>query len=115
MRFTLVLLLSVSPLVSAAAVAGSFDKDVQPLLRQTCSGCHNEKLASGGLNLTPFMEASSVIAKRDGWEQIVAKLKTGEMPPEGIPRPPAEKMDALLKFVQDQFDRADKNAKVDPG
>ena len=28
--------------------AGSFDKDVEPLVRQTCVGCHNEKLASGG-------------------------------------------------------------------
>jgi Protein of unknown function (DUF1592)/Protein of unknown function (DUF1588)/Protein of unknown function (DUF1587)/Protein of unknown function (DUF1585)/Protein of unknown function (DUF1595) len=115
MRFTLVLLIAASPLMRAAAGAGSFDKDVQPILRQTCSGCHNEKLASGGLNLTAFMEASSVIAKRDGWEQIVAKLKAGEMPPEGIPGPSAENMDALLKFVQDEFDKADKNAKVDPG
>jgi hypothetical protein len=99
----------------AAAATGSFDKDVQPILRDTCSACHNEKLASGGLNLTPFMDPASVIAKRDGWEIIVAKLKAGEMPPEGIPKPPAEKMDALLKFVQDQFDQADRNTKPDPG
>ena len=115
MRFTLVLLFAASPLMRAAVVAGSFEKDVQPLLRQTCSGCHNEKLASGGLNLTPFMEASSVIAKREGWEAIIAKLKAGEMPPDGIPKPPAEKMDALLKFVQDEFEKADKNTRIDPG
>jgi hypothetical protein len=109
------LLFAASPLIRAAVVAGSFEKDVQPLLRQTCSGCHNEKLASGGLNLTPYLEPSSVTAKRDGWELIVAKLRAGEMPPEGMPAPPAEKMDALLKFVQGEFDRADKNAKIDPG
>jgi hypothetical protein len=115
MRFTLVLLLAASPLLRAAGVAGSFEKDVQPVLRQTCSGCHNEKLASGGLNLTPFMDPASVAARRDGWEAILAKLRAGEMPPDGIPKPPAEKMDALLKFVQDQFDLADRNAKPDPG
>jgi hypothetical protein len=115
MRLNLVLLLATGPLLMAADVAGSFEKDVQPVLRQTCSGCHNEKLASGGLNLTLFMDPSSVLAKRDGWEAIVAKLRAGEMPPEGVPKPPAEKLDALLKFVQEQFDRADKNAKVDPG
>ena len=81
MRFTLVLFLAASPLVWAAA-PGSFEKDVQPILRQTCSGCHNEKEASGGLNLTPFMDPASVLGKRDGWEAIVAKLKAGEMPPD---------------------------------
>jgi len=114
MRLTLLLLASGS-ILQAAVVPGSFDKDVQPILRDTCSGCHNAKVLSGGLDLTPYMEASSVLAKRDGWEAIVAKLKAGEMPPDGIPRPPAEKMDALLKFVQTQFDTADKNAKIDPG
>jgi hypothetical protein len=115
MRFTLVLLLAYSPLLRAAAVACSFEKDVQPILRDVCSECHNQKMASGGLNLAPFLEPSSVLAKRDGWEVILAKLKAGEMPPEGIPKPPAEKMGALLKFVQDQFDQADRNAKPDPG
>jgi hypothetical protein len=115
MRSTLILLLAAGPFLRTAAGAGSFDKDVQPILRDTCSGCHNEKLASGGLNLTLFMDPASVIAKRDGWEVIVAKLKAGEMPPEGVPKPSADKMDALLKFVQDEFDKADRNAKPDPG
>lgn len=114
MRFTLILL-AAGPLIGAAAGAGSFEKDVQPILRDTCSVCHNEKLSSGGLNLTPFMDPSSVIANRDGWEAIVAKLRAGEMPPDGVPKPPAEKMDALLKFVQDEFDKADRNTKIDPG
>jgi hypothetical protein len=114
MRFTL-LLLAGSAVVQAATAPGAFDKDVQPILRDTCSACHNAKVLSGGLDLTPYMESSSVLGKRDGWEAILAKLKAGEMPPDGIPRPPAEKMDALLKFVQTQFDTADKNAKIDPG
>ncbi len=114
MRLTIALLLATSPLVGSAADTGSFDRDVTPVLRQTCGGCHNAKLASGGLDLTPFLDPASLAAKRDGWEAIVAKLRAGEMPPEGIPKP-AEKIDALLKFVQDQFDQADRTTKVDPG
>src|SRR5438552_15608023 len=79
----------------------SFDKTVQPLLRQSCTMCHNEKLASGGLNISPFLYPASVNTNREGWERIVAKLHTGEMPPKGMPRPPAEKLDALMKYVQD--------------
>src|SRR5205814_6247330 len=65
--------------------------------------CHNEKLSSGGLNISPFLDRASITANREGWERIVTKLHTGEMPPKGMPRPPADKLDALMKYVQDQF------------
>ena len=115
MRLTLALLFAASPLLRAADVVGSFDKDVLPILRDTCSGCHNAKVVSGGLNLTPFMDSASVLSKREGWEAIVAKLRAGEMPPDGIPKPSDEKMNALLKYVQGEFEKADKNTKIDPG
>src|SRR6202035_4558532 len=37
-----------------------------------------------------------------------------EMPPKGVPRPAAQ-MEALTKFVQAEFERADRNVKPDPG
>ena len=51
---------------------------------------------------------------RDGWEKILQKIRTGEMPPKGVPRPAAQ-IDALTKFVQAEFERADRNVKPDPG
>src|SRR5437764_5628974 len=99
----------------AESTPASFDKTVQPLLRQSCTMCHNEKLSSGGLNISPFLDRASITTNREGWELILAKLHTGEMPPKGMPRPPAEKLDAMMKYVQDQFDRADRLVKPDPG
>jgi mono/diheme cytochrome c family protein len=101
--------------VLGAAVPAAFDKDVQPLLRQSCIGCHNEKLSSGNLNLTPFLEAASIGSQRPGWERIVAKLRAGEMPPKGIPKPAPEQMTALLKYVDSEFERADSKLKPEPG
>jgi hypothetical protein len=102
-------------LATAVLSAGSFDKDVEPLLRQTCSGCHNEKLASGGINLALFLDPASITANREGWERIAAKLRNGEMPPKGIPKPPAAQIDALLKHLQAEFDRIDRTTPADPG
>ena len=85
------------------------------LLRQSCSPCHNEKLASGGLNITGFTDPASITTSRDGWERILTKLRAGEMPPEGAPRPSEEQLTALINFVQGEFDRADRAAKPDPG
>ena len=85
------------------------------LLRQSCIPCHNEKLTSGNLNLGGFLDSSSITSNRDGWERILTKLRAGEMPPKGAPRPAEDQLTALINYVQTEFDRADKLAKPDPG
>ncbi len=37
------------------------------------------------------------------------------MPPAGVRKPPAAQMEALTGFVQNEFDREDKDARPDPG
>src|SRR5664279_1055803 len=61
-----------------------------------------------------FLAPVSLANQREGWERILQKLRNGEMPPKGEPRPQAE-IDTLLKYVQGEFDKADRNAKPDPG
>ena len=99
--------------VSLAAEAPSFEKSVQPILAKTCTPCHNAQLASGGLNLAPFTKATSLTADPDGWRTIVDKLRAGEMPPAGVPRPP--QLDAAIAYVEGQLEIAERNVKPDPG
>ena len=101
--------------IAASAATTTFNAAVRPLLSQTCAGCHNDKLASGGLNVAGFLDPASLTAKRDGWEVIIKKVRAGEMPPKGIPKPPAEQMAVFLKYLDTEFDRADKATKPDPG
>jgi len=37
------------------------------------------------------------------------------MPPKGIPRPPEAQVEALVHYVEGEFEKADRNAKPDPG
>jgi hypothetical protein len=97
----------------AAADPPSFEKTVQPMLTQTCAACHNQQMASGGLNIAAFTKASSLVENRDDWQRIVDKLKAGEMPPPPMPKP--AQMDAAIQFLQGEFDKADRNTKPDPG
>ncbi|MGH9668431.1 MAG: DUF1592 domain-containing protein, partial [Bryobacteraceae bacterium] len=94
--------------------AAAFAKLVKPVLMNTCSPCHNDRVASGGLDVRAFSTPQSLTQYREGWETIVKKLRAGEMPPKGIPRPAAQ-IDSLVKFVQGEFDRADRDVKPDPG
>ncbi len=102
-------------LVFAACAAGqSFEQAVQPVLAKNCAGCHQERLASGGFNATPYMKPAS-LSQRDDWERIVQRIRTGEMPPPGAPPPTASEVKGLIGFVQGEFAKADKLVKPDPG
>jgi mono/diheme cytochrome c family protein len=97
-----------------ASPAVTFDTAVAPLLKNVCSDCHNSQLASGGFDATVFLAPASLVNQREGWETILAKLRAGEMPPKGVPRPQTG-IDTLVKYVQAEFDQADRNVKPDPG
>ena len=99
--------------VLPAAGTPTFENTVAPVLTRTCTPCHNDDLASGGLNIAPFTQAASLTKSRDGWDIIVRKIRAGEMPPKGIPRP--AQMDAVIQCLLDEFAKADRNLKPDPG
>src|SRR5437764_3759756 len=71
----------------AALSDAAFQKDVVPVLAKTCSPCHNSQMASGGLNVANFQKRGSLTENRDAWDVIARKIRSGEMPPAGIPRP----------------------------
>jgi cytochrome c5 len=102
-------------LCAADAPPANFDSAVKPVLSKTCALCHNDRLSSGGLNVKAFLAPESVTTYRDGWEAILEKLRAGEMPPKGIPRPPEAQMQALIHYVEGEFEKADRNIKPDPG
>ncbi|MDX2180076.1 MAG: DUF1592 domain-containing protein [Bryobacteraceae bacterium] len=101
--------------VANAAETGKFEQAVQPVLSKSCAPCHNERMASGGLNLKAFSTPDSIHQYREGWERIVLKIRTGEMPPPGVPRPDPTQAEALMSFVRGEFERADRALKPDPG
>ncbi len=97
-----------------ASAAPTFETAVKPLLQNVCSDCHNSQSASGGFDATVFLAPASLASQREGWDAILRKLRAGEMPPQGVPHPQAQ-IDALVKYVQGELDKADRNVKPDPG
>jgi mono/diheme cytochrome c family protein len=93
----------------------TFKKLVQPFLSTHCYVCHNEGLQSGGLNLEAFKNSASITEHRDQWERVVQKMRTGEMPPKGMPRPEKAEIEKLCGWIESQFEHADLTAKPNPG
>ena len=100
---------------SAPIDADAFNRNVRPVISKNCLGCHNDALASGGVNLQAYTSATTVAKEREGWEKIAQKIRSGEMPPKGAPRPSQPQIDSLLAFLKTEFAKADLNIKPDPG
>ncbi|MBC8165318.1 MAG: DUF1587 domain-containing protein, partial [Bryobacteraceae bacterium] len=62
-----------------------------------------------------YNSAATIPADRDQWERIVQKIRTGEMPPKGMPRLSEDQVKSLTAVVHDEFEKADRNVKPDPG
>jgi hypothetical protein len=115
MRYFLILTAALSQMFAEVPIEPTFEKAVQPVLRKNCAICHNNTMASGGLNVERFSDSSSFESSRDGWERILAKVRTGEMPPKGAPKPTPEQVEALTKFVRASIDKIDRARPPDPG
>ena len=98
-----------------AQSTNEFDRSVKPFLARTCYQCHNAELKSGGLNLEAIQTATSIIQSREIWERVIRKLRTGEMPPKGVPRPNSEELKTVISWIEGELERADRLAKPDPG
>ena len=95
--------------------AAGFSRIVAPVLKNTCSGCHNASLNSGGVNLLAYNDPSTLATDRDAWDRIVQKIESGEMPPAGAPRPPQAQINTLVTYLKGEFARADAAVRPDPG
>ena len=80
------------------------------LLDRYCVGCHNRELKTAGVEF----ESPDLARVGDDaaiWEKVVRQIRTGAMPPEGMPRPPAEDRSAFSSWLESALDLA---AETDP-
>jgi len=82
-------------------------------LKQYCVTCHNDRVKAGTLTLAS-LDVAAVEGHADVWEKVVRKLRTGMMPPEGVPKPPAAARAAFTGALEASLDRAAAR-RPDPG
>src|SRR5262245_20172535 len=83
------------------------------VLDRYCVGCHNERLKTAGLMLDK-MDLENPAEGAPVWEKVIRKLRTGAMPPAGMPRPDNITNDALASYLEAALDRA-ADEKPNPG
>jgi hypothetical protein len=95
----------------------NFEIAVKPMIRETCGDCHNPTKLKGNLDLEQFLTESGpeALKQREIWTLVARKLQAGEMPPDGKPKPPAEQVAAVTRWIEQQYALLDHNARPDPG
>jgi len=77
----------------------------QTLVQTYCVGCHNARTHTAGLDLAS-LDIENAPAHAEIWEKVVRKLRTGTMPPAGMPRPDEGAYVALASSLERALDRA---------
>jgi hypothetical protein len=74
-------------------------------LDQHCTACHNDRLRTAGLSLSESARPA-VAADAALWERVLHKLRTGQMPPAGRPRPAPGQLQVVVTTLAEALDRA---------
>lgn len=85
----------------------------QELLNRYCTTCHNDRLKTAGLTLDRA-EADHVSSNVELWEKVAHKLRSGAMPPPGMPRPDKSTLETFVTHLESELDR-EATAHPDPG
>src|SRR5262245_13279887 len=84
------------------APSGSLD---QALLKRYCISCHNDKLKTSGLTLEP-VDVTRVQDHAEVLEKVLQKVRMGQMPPAGRPRPDDTELRRFVSGLEGALDRA---------
>ena len=80
----------------------------QALINKYCVGCHSDKMKSGGLSLVKLeqtLPAGGVGGGAEDWEKVILKLRSGMMPPPGLPRPDKATVNSFATSLEEAIDR----------
>ncbi len=89
--------------IAASAVFAQDAATVQTALNQYCQGCHNDQSRMAGFSLQG-VSTTDLAAHAGKLEKVLRKLKTGEMPPKGLPRPKPEANAAMATWLETRLD-----------
>ena len=91
----------------AAAAAPATVSSEKALVNRYCVTCHNQrrKTPEGAPLMLDQVSVDDVGANPAVWEKVVRKLRSGAMPPAGMPRPEPGAFQALLTSIEGTLDK----------
>ena len=74
------------------------------VLKNYCVTCHNDRTKTGELTLE-HADLANVPKSAELWEKVIRKVRAGQMPPAGMPKPDAATLDGFVSYLETAIDR----------
>jgi hypothetical protein len=118
-RHLLISLIVLAPVVcladDTATFTRKFSDEAIPFIKQHCLECHGDKEPKADLSLAKDLDAKALMTRRAVWENVLAMVETGQMPPKEQPKPDPVQTDKFITLIKESFDDIDRHAAPDPG
>ncbi len=95
--------------------AVSFAKEVVPILTKYCIKCHGGARPKGELSLEKIKDEYTALKKPQIWEKVAHNLPSGDMPPEGKPKPTAKELQTITAWIEQGLAAVDCTKNKNPG
>ena len=92
-----------TPPLAAQAVAAAASS--RSFVDTHCAACHNDRSRTAGLSLDG-LDPADIGDRAELWETVLQKLRTGQMPPAGRPRPDPAALTAMMSTLATALDRS---------
>ncbi|WP_222436019.1 DUF1592 domain-containing protein [Rubripirellula reticaptiva] len=77
-----------------------FRQRVTPFIKTYCLECHqNSRPTEAGLSFTPALDTPGHAAFSEKWKKAAARVKTHDMPPDGLEQPTDEERQMFMKWL----------------
>jgi hypothetical protein len=77
-----------------------FRRDIEPILVQSCCGCHNSELKKGGVAFDQLESGAARPENRELWWKTLKMLRAGLMPPKNKPRPSSHEIGQVENWIK---------------
>src|SRR2546422_5226556 len=95
--------------------AADYEREIRPLLKEYCLGCHSTEKHKGDLDLERFSSVSEVMKHPKVCQGVVEQISLGEMPPKEKPQPAEAQRVQLLGWANGVLDEIALARAGDPG
>lgn len=104
------------PLPSPQALDTSFHSTVHPFIEANCVNCHSGAKPAAGFDLSAYTDLAAVTQDLRRWNVVMAKIKSGEMPPDDADtHPTAAQREPIIAWIKNLGDYEARRNAGDPG
>jgi hypothetical protein len=92
----------------------SFTREITPLIKKYCAGCHAGGRPSAGISLVSYKNTAAVLKGREVWQKVARAVSDGRMPPQSMPAPTQTEREKIATWIDTTLSNADCSVQ-DPG